>query len=170
MKRSYFFTIATILLSTISIPTMTMESVTTTEKAKFVVTLHLSEVTQKYMERPSNKFFDKYDEHTCAILGIKWEDNNNKYWTDSALLKNANDTQDFCCWTKIHPRGIPFSTVPNHSYMEPFQYLVKFPKSLPATFVEKLKKEKSITLENTLFAEPVDITLQLGSIKKIDNQ
>ena len=140
---------------------------TTTEIPEFIVTLDLCEVTREDMEKSTHKCFDERDKHACNVLGIKWEDNNNTYWTDHALLKKANDTTDFCCWTNAHPQGIPLSTLANPSYTELSDYEVKFPASLPASFVEQLEILKTITLTNTQFATPVKITIKLGSIKKL---
>jgi len=168
MQKSYFSPIATIFIATITTSIICMEELSsaTPETPKFIVTLHLLKASEHYMNISWNKAFDAEDARVCKILGIEWEENNNTYWTKQALFKKAGGTKDFCDWMNCpHPKDLPLSTIANESYVKSLQYTVKFPTSLPASFVERLKKEQSITLTDTLFAEPVQIILHLKSIK-----
>lgn len=166
MQRSSFIKSILITTTIITMPIMCMELASDTpEIPKFIVTLHLHKASERASNNPYNQLFDEDDKHICKVLGIKWEENKNTYWTNKALFKKAGDNKDFCCWKNCHPKGLPFSTIANSSFKESFQYTVKFPTSLPDSFVEKLKQEKSITLTDTLFAEPVEIILKLESIE-----
>lgn len=165
MKKTYFLTIATIFLATIIVPTVCMElSSEPSEKHKFTVTLDLKE----YKPLPSDKFWNKEDKHNSEVIGMKWEKGNNKYLTQSARLSKSSDPENFYLWNKIHPIGLPLSTKANTSYREEFEYIVTFPSSVSKLWVKKLIEEQSITPTDTLFAEPVEITFVLGSIKSID--
>jgi hypothetical protein len=160
MRKNLFIIIA-LLVSTSLIP---MESaLVPKEKQKFVVSLYVTEVTQETMKESWNSTFDNDDEHACKVLGIPWEKNNNRYFTNRALIKRFGEAKYSDCWRK----NIMFdltTIIPYDVYPEKLRYLIKFPGSLPATFVERLEKEKSITLENTLFAEPVEIIIELGKL------
>lgn len=166
MNKSYFFNIVTITIIVATMPTMCMEeSLTIPEKPKFTVTLHLYEPSYENIQESWGRSFDEGDKHNLKVLGIEWKGTNNLYWAQKALLRKSDNTKDFGCWKCcLHPKGLPYSTIANNSIKEPSQYSVYFPKFLPATFVERLKKEESITLTNTSFTDPVEIVVQLGSI------
>lgn len=164
MQKSSFFKIVTIVIATATMPIMAME-ITTTEKAQFIVMLSLHESSEQEI---NNKSLNTWDKHACDILRIKWQDNDNRYRTDSAVLINVNNTKEVWNWNFSHPLFLPLTTMPNPSRDKEIQHTVIFPKSLPTTFVEQLKKEKTITLTNTLFKTPVDIIITLDSIEDLE--
>ncbi|HLJ31176.1 MAG TPA: hypothetical protein VKU36_01950 [Candidatus Babeliales bacterium] len=142
----------------------------TKEKQKFVVALDLREVKKEDLQDIWNKLHDKGDAHGCKVLGITWEENNNTYFTYEAGIRKFDETKYINSWKDNYINVIPKSTIRNEDEEEKYQYSVKFPKSLPASFVERLEKEKSITLENTHFAEPVEIIVTLRMLKKLKKQ
>jgi hypothetical protein len=128
--------------------------------------LSLTKMTQTDME--NSREFDENDEHECNVLGIKWENNKNTYMVNSAIFQPSDNDKTFLCWRHEHPANLPFSKIANKNRRVD-QYKVIFPTSLPAHFVKRLKKEGTITLENTLFADPVTIIIKLMSITKLEN-
>jgi hypothetical protein len=164
MKKSSFVKIITILFTATTMPIMAMEPLPTTKIKKFTVRFDLDEISQEDIENPYNKQFDKADEHKCKVLGIKWEDNKNTYVTRQVYFNQPEGLP----WSNTHPR-LPLSTIPAtyENADKDNEYQLTFPASLPATFVEELEKKRTITLKNTLFVKPVEITVELNSIRKL---
>lgn len=173
MQKNYFVIIAALSMI-VTTPVISMETaLAAKEKPKFIIALELTEVKQKEVEDSLNRLFDKDDAHACKVLGITWEEKNNRYFTDRAGIRKSGETKYLDC--KFH--YMPFSSTvameeeeeEEESKDNEYQYSIKFPKSLPATFVEKLERaqEQSITLENTLFADEVEIVVMLRNLKKL---
>lgn len=166
MQKSHFFiTIFTAIMTT---STMCMELTSdTTEIPKFIVTLHLKEVGQEDIGLPYNKTFDGFDKHACEVLGIKWEENNNKYWVNHALFRKYPDTQDINWSQSLHPKGLPRTTMANPHLEGNEQYTYQRPTSFPAHFVERFKDEDTIILKDCFFEKPVEIHMKLASMTRI---
>ena len=159
MQKPYFFFIATIFMATATIPMMCMElSSNTSEKQKLIVKLQLSEITQD-SEKQLNEWRNQSNKHAYQVLNIPWQADEKQYKVHFAELyasKNINETP--WEWTTFHPHFLPFCTIKKNSLMP---YTINFPTILSASFVEKLKEEKCITLKNTYFADPIEIVVEL---------
>jgi hypothetical protein len=132
---------------------------------KSYIKLRLKEVGQESMIFSDDCGFSETDKHACEIFGIKWEENNNRYWITKATIINHSHTQQKIDWLDEYPMGLPLTTISHYFDENVDQRVITFPGSLPANFVAKLEKE-NITLKNCLFLEPIEITLKLGYIKK----
>jgi hypothetical protein len=147
------------MLVTLSMPLISMEQeqspVTPTKKAKIEVALSLYKQTKEEMDR--NQKFDEADKKACENLGISWEENNNTYFISKAVVKNSHAGLQY---NYLRNQLLSAILATSESITEP-KFSVNFPQTLPATFVEKLKQEKSITLTNDLYDEPFEIVVTL---------
>jgi hypothetical protein len=163
MQKSYFFKIITLFAATIIPSVLCMENTlsTSAKKPKLIVKLRLKEVGLKSIEFYDDCGFSEQDKDACTILGIKWEKNNNRYWVTKATVQNYPDSQKIS-WLDEYPIALHQTSISHYFNENTEQCIIKFPSSLPSTFVTQLKQEK-ITLKNDLSAE---ITLELGYIKE----
>ncbi len=163
MKKSYFFKIITLFATTIISSLQCMENgpSTSAEKPKLIIKLRLKEVGRKSIEFCDDCGFSEQDKNACTILGITWEENNNRYWVTKATVNNPN-TQQKLSWLDECPVGLSQTSISHYFNEDIDQCEIIFPSSLPAHFVAQLK-QKNITLKNDLSAE---ITLKLGYIKE----
>src|SRR5436190_7319764 len=169
MQKSSFINSILIATTVIAMPIRGMELASDATKTPITINVELHLTKQR---RILNRY-DERDKHSCEVLGIKWEDNNNTYTVENALFKNPGKTNDRC-WTEKVPKNLPKSIIPNSRYSFPncqdLPYTVnQFPYTLPKTFVERLKQETSITLTDTLFTQPVEIILHLKPIENDSN-
>ncbi|HLJ31177.1 MAG TPA: hypothetical protein VKU36_01955 [Candidatus Babeliales bacterium] len=158
MQKIYFFTLSLLSMLTILTPILGMEISSSIKMKTFMVDLY---VREKTVNDTDNSLIN--DKHGCEVLGIEWKPDN-KYKTDVADIYNADDTNNKWTWNMTHPTFLPLATIANDARFKGLEYVVFFPNIVPTNFIERLKKEGPITLTNTSFAEPVEITVHLKTI------
>lgn len=129
------------LLATTNMPTVCMEL--DNNKQQLVLELYL----KKGYKDPNNvqTINDRYH---CQLLGIGWEENNNSHSVESHLFAPKESLTHY-----------GFESICTEQIEREFN--ITIPKSLPNSFVERLKKDKTIALNNHL---PVQIIVNLKGI------
>jgi len=169
-KNNFFALIALFVTSSL----ISMESTPNNDISKFIVSLHLQERKSKYILDPTTKRLNDPDCYACTVLGIPWKENNNKYITNFAFIRKAEDPKlDFKsqtlnnCWHRNFIEILPLTKEPNPHLSKPFHHYIKFPETFPATFVERLEKEGSLTVTTDHFVKPIEIVFELDSLSKL---